>query len=790
MQKDLRAHAAMLSAISAVLLAQAAQGAVLEEVVVTAQQREQSLQDVPVAVTAITAADLDRGVITDIIDLQNSVPSLVAYTANRPASSTAFYLRGIGTSGSDAGLEGAVGFFVDNVYRSRSGTALGDLVDIESVQVLRGPQGTLFGKNTTAGAITVRTVAPIMNESEAKVGAMLGNYGATRFTGSVNIPMIDDTLALRFSGSRNQRDGFIEDPVSGLSYNDRDRWFIDGKLLYTPTANLGVLLRVDHAQASESCCQTVRRSNTPGSPVVALLNGLAEAGGFRYPVSPDPTRYRNSINGPAPVADFDDSGISLQVDWGIGEASLTSVTGYRVFESFTANDVDFTGADLLYQSIDFDAQTFSQEFRLQGLAQAGRFDVDWLVGAFYADERIDWSEAPDLRPDLQPYFSALLGNPALGSLYAPMDNFAGNDARQEGESFALFTHNIIALSDRWNLTLGLRYTSDEKEAVSEAYSNYPGGQLPFSGLGLPFPPQHSYDLEFSDESTNGAVTLDYTFSDQLMVYASASTGYKAGGFVMVREAAGPLHSTNAACSQNNDIAFEGGGLPAVYNCDPRDPRFDSETVEAFEVGVRSELFDRRLSLNVTAFYADYSDLQLNVFDGLSFVIRNAGSAVTRGFEVDSSYLAPIEGLSFSLSLAFTDTEYGSEVPALQTGEPALGGEPLQHAPRWSGALAMNYDVTLGGRDAFLRAEYAFTDEQFSSTRIDSIGEELSIGSFQIFNMSLGLELVADLEIGAFCRNCLDERYANFLANSVGQPGSKEAFIANPREFGLNVSKRF
>jgi outer membrane receptor protein involved in Fe transport len=311
-------------------------------------------------------------------------------------------------------------------------------------------------------------------------------------------------------------------------------------------------------------------------------------------------------------------------------------------------------------------------------------------------------------------------------------------------------------------------------------------------LGLPFPAQHSYDLDFSDDSTNGAIILDYAVSDEVMVYASASTGYKAGGFVTVREAAGPLFSANAACSASDSVAIPGGsGLPTIYACDPRDPRFGSETVNAYELGIRSRLFGRKLQLNLTGFYADYSDLQLNVFDGFSFIVRNAGSAVTQGAELETIFFTPVQGLQLALNLAYTDASFGSEVPALQAGEPALAGEPLQNAPEWAGAATLDYAFSAFGRfDSFVRAEYSFTSSQFSSTRIGSLGEALEIDSFELLNLSAGVELGKGLQVSAFCRNCLDERYANFYANAVAQPGSKEAFVGNPREFGLTVMKRF
>jgi iron complex outermembrane receptor protein len=760
------------------------------EIVVTAQRRSQALQDVPIAVTAFSAEMLERGVVADITDLQASVPSLNITTNNRPSTSTSFRLRGVGTSGLDTGLEGAVGFFVDGVYRSRSGTALGDFVDVERIEVLRGPQGTLFGKNTSAGAITVATRRPVHDfEGFGEVG--FGNYNARRASGAINLPLIEDRLALRLSGAYFEREGFIEDVARNDGYNDRDRWAATAKLLFSPSGALDILLTADYAEANESCCQSVRLSNAPGSPIVPLLSGLATARGATYFATPIPNSYVTSING-EPIADFKDYGLSLQVDWDLGFAALTSISSYRDFDSFSGNDADFSGADLVYQKVGFESQNWSQELRLQGNLAGPAAGLDWLLGVYYADERIASFERPNIGGDLQAYFTALLRSATLGALYPEQQSAFGNNAEQSVESWAVFTHNILNLTDKLALTLGARYTSDDKQGFSNTFWNHPAGQFPFSGLGLPFSAHYSYVADFSDEAVTWTAILDYDWTDELMTYISAGSGYKSGGIVMNREAGGLVYSRNAACSASAAVALPaGGGLPTIFRCDPRDPRFDSETVTAFEAGLRSRWFNGALTINFTAFHAEYEDLQLNVFDGLVLRIQNAGSATTEGAELETQWRTPLEGLTLGAAVSYTDASYGGEVGIIQQGQPAVGGLPLENAPEWAGALSGNYERDVFGADTFfVRGEYLFNSDQEASTRISSTGGRLYIPSYELFNATIGLARANGLEIAAYCRNCLDERYANFLFDSVAQSGSKDQFVGNPLEYGIRIRQAF
>lgn len=763
---------------------------VLEVITVTAQKREQDLQDVPIAVTAIRGDELEAAAITTITDLSKSMPGFTVNESNRPATSTTISLRGIGTSGNDAGLEGAVGVFVNGVYRSRSGMGLGDLVDIDRVEVLRGPQGTLFGKNTSAGALVVETRDPTY-DLEGFVEATLGNYNLRRYSAVANLPVIDDKLAIRLSGRIHERDGFVEDTAVNKTYNDRDRSYLMGKVLYEPTDSLSFLLTADVASTDESCCQSVRYSNADGSPIVAVLSGLAGANGLNYPVNPDPFAYETSIN-VDPIASNDESGASLEVKWSGNNVDLISISSYRDFESRNFNDVDFSPADLVRQDVKFDVTSISQEIRLSGTTSGLGEGVEWLVGGFYSTEDLDYLERVDLGSDLEPYFSLLI-NDVIGALYSQQENAFGAAAVQDTKAYAIFTHNIFHLTDRMDAVIGLRYTDEEKNTEANPFFNLGVASLPFAGLGLPFAPQHAYDTVYDDDALTGNFSLSYDVADEIRTYISYSTGFKSGGHVFGRDAAGPLYSTNLACSSSGTIAFPAipPSIPTIYACDAKDPSFDSETVKSYEIGFRSRLNDGALLLNVTLFRSKYDDLQLNTFDGFGFVVKNAGTATTQGLELETKWATPVDGLTLQSNLSYLDTEFGDEVGSLASGQPAVGGEPLTGAPEWSGMLAASYQKPFAnGMTGFLNISYSFQDESYTSTRVASDGGEFVVPRVHSLDLSVGLDLQEGFQVKAFCRNCTDENDPTYSFASVVQPGSVGTFLTNPVEYGVSLSKTF
>lgn len=762
----------------------------LATVTVSAQKREQNLQDVPLSVTVVTGEDVEKAGTGTITDLQVTVPGLTVAEANRPATSTTIRIRGIGTNGNDGGLEGAVGFFLDGVYRSRSGMGLSDLVDIKSVQVLRGPQGTLFGKNTSAGALLVETKDPSY-ETEGEVSATFGNYDLQKYTGILNVPLIEDKLAVRLVGSHHKRDGFIEDSVTGADYNDRDRTSIAGKVLFEPTSNLSFLLKADYSKQDESCCQLVRLTNPSSSALVGLLSSLANGVGASYPTDPNPEARLTSIN-IKPVVDTEDKGISLTTEWAWGEVDVKSITSYRDFYNLTYNDVDFSGADIVRQGVTLDAQQFSQEFQFNGRFDGLFAGVDWLVGAYYADEEIFYHEKVSTGASVGPYFSALI-NSTVGALYPAVENGFGADATQDGQTFAIFTHNIIDFSERVHGAVGLRYTDETKDVVSNPFFNVGPTTLPFSGLGLPFSPHHPYDQTFTDDAVTGSVSLTYDWTDAINTYVSYSRGFKSGGFALGREAAGPVYLNNATCSDSGTIAFAAvPGIPDIYACDPKDPSFDSETADSYELGWRSILADGSLLLNVTAFYTEYSNLQLNQFDGLGFVISNAGSATTQGWELEGQWVTPVDGLTLSTNVSWIDAVFGDEVGSLASGEPAVGGQNVGGSPKWSGSLTANYERRLNDTlDFYAFGTYSYAGDQRSAiARLGTDGSPLITPGSDLINLGAGLQFQNGLEVSVYCRNCTDEFVEAERSSAVAQSNARETYLGNPREYGITVRKTF
>ena len=765
-----------------------------DEVIVTAQKRAQSLQDVPIAVTAISGADLELSETNTITDLAETVPGFTVNEANRPATSTSISVRGIGTAGNDTALEGSVGVFINGVFRPRSGLALGDLVDIDSLEILRGPQGTLFGKNTSAGAVVLKTKDPVLNEFEGFGEVTLGNFGLQKYSGAVNVG--GENFGVRFSGQLNDRDGFITDTVTGAEYNDRDRAYVIGKALWEPTDQFRLLLTADYASNDDSCCQSVRLSN-PNSPVVGLFAALAAGSGAEYPVNPDPTSYTTSVNA-APVTDNDDAGVSLEVNYDFGGVDLTSITSVRDFSSFTFNDVDFSGADLVTQGVEFNVNSFSQELRLNGTFDGFAGGVDWLIGGFYSTDDFESNADVNIGSDLEPFFTVAFGNnPTLGALYAEQEDAFGQRVDADAEAFALFTHNIISLSDRLDLTLGLRYTDETKNTVTNPFFNHGVATLPFAGLGLPFSAQHSFDGQFNDDAFSGTASLGYDLTDDIRTYVSYNRGFKSGGHVFGRDGAGQLFAPAAAPGDEacvfGALAFPGvpGALPPIFNCQPVDPTFQSETVDSYEIGFRSTLLDGTLKFNATAFLSEFDNFQLNNFDGFAFRISNAGSATTQGVELESVWLTPLEGLSLQGAVSYIDATFGDEVGSLAAGEPVVGGEQIGDAPEWSGTVGFNYEASFGENiTGNLNASYSFRSESFGSTRVASDGSELVVPSRDTIIASAGLQLPHGVGVSVFCRNCADSDEFTFVFNSVAQAGSKDVFLQTPREYGISLRKTF
>ncbi|MFT3756858.1 MAG: TonB-dependent receptor [Pseudoxanthomonas sp.] len=481
---------------------------------VTAQKREEAAQDVPISVTALSEQLLKDTGVRDIKDMQVLVPGLTVTSTQNEAITTA-RIRGIGTVGDNVGLESSVGVVIDGVYRPRNSVGFGDLGQLERIEVLKGPQGTLFGKNTSAGVINVVTRRPSYSQ-EAEGEITVGNYGATGVAGSYN-DALGEHAAFNIYAAKRKRDGWM-DVVTGAGPraedDDYDQNFhtLRAKLLLEPTDNVDILLSGDFTSREENCCSAVQLVSGSTAPLINALGG-----GNAIATTADPWA-RTSYSNRSTSQDIKDKGVSAEINWDFGTATLTSVTASRDWQSINGLDYDFSAADLLYRNADKDEsftgfKTFSQEIRLAGSTDK----IDWLVGVFYADEDLKRDETYRVGAAYEPYLSSLVGAQALPGLAAALNptlsaisqqagmpagtlsintanpatvlsqfsgraygtNFAGlgtlDHYKQNAKSTALFTNNTWHATDALDVTLGLRYTQ-EKKTLTSLYSN-PNGSL-------------------------------------------------------------------------------------------------------------------------------------------------------------------------------------------------------------------------------------------------------------------------------------------------------------------------
>ncbi|QNA83345.1 TonB-dependent receptor [Sphingomonas sp. So64.6b] len=664
-------------------------GSANDDIVVTAQGRAQALADVPLAVTAINASSMERTGASDIRQLAQIAPSLQVSSTGNEANGSA-RLRGIGTVGDNPGLESSVAVFVDGVYRSRSGIGLNELGDIERVEVLRGPQGTLFGRNASAGIISIVSKSPSFDRFSAGAEASYGNYDYYRLGGNVNVPL-GETLAARIDGVYVNRDGFYKDVTNGTKINNRDRYFVRGQLLFEPSSDLKVRLIGDYTKRNENCCtavyidQTVAPANrgllTTANPIIPVLRALGQpTAAFSDPYS----RNVYLTPGRSYGGETKDWGVSGQIDYDFGAAQLTSITAYRDYGNYQASDTDYSYVDILYRAPGKDAgfrgfKTFSQELRLQGSAFGEH--LDWLVGAFYGDEKLevrdnlrfgsqygrfaacriinggglafafDPTASGCIRTSLRPVVSGAFGaaGPSILAGFDRLDQVRNvgetqSAYRQSSKNFAFFTHNIITIVDELKLTVGLRYTNETKKldasfgndniycpaqqaALTPFLTNaglaaVAGGLISLTCQGNSTSELNgaSINSERKEDEFTGTAILSYKVTPDLLIYGSYARGYKGGGFNLDRSALkAPI--LPIAGIPTTTFAAAGGPQALVGNL-----QFDQEINNALEIGAKYS--SGPFSLNVAAFRQKFKNFQLNTFNGSVFLVQNVNSCST------------------------------------------------------------------------------------------------------------------------------------------------------------------
>ncbi len=641
------------------------------EIIVTATRRAQALSDVPIAVSAIGEAQLVNSGASDLRSLNQLAPSLLVSGATAQVNFTA-RIRGVGTVGENPGIESSVALFIDGVYRSRTGTGLGDLGEIERVEVLRGPQGTLFGRNASAGLISVTTKQPQF-DTEFGGAVTYGNYDNIRLEGMANAQLVPDQLAVRLEGLFHKRDGFIKDTLTDRSFNDRDRWMLRGQVRWEPTDTLSVRLIGDYMKADEQCCaatvQTPRglardaagNVITTPNPLVGIVGALGARipYGAEYQVAISPARDYAAIT--------KDWGLSGEVNWDLGLGKLTSITAYRDFRNTQGQDPDFENLDIWYRdSLERRFRTFTQEVRLQGGAFNDR--LDWLVGGYFSNEKLRTEDDIRFGADIERFGDCLVIagiaptslNPALprcttlppavwpgyaglaaafGTARLPETGIGdGTFFDHKSRNYAFFTHNVIDIvPDRLSLTLGGRYTNERKEidgvfnmtnTLCAALRNVASGAAAIpcaiNGTAGPGIAANDPNRVRSEDEFTGTVVLSWKPVRDLLLYGSWARGYKAGGFnldtsaldIVCNPAAGtPAQQAACAAQLARPANTVGNARPEAI-----DLQFASETVESIELGAK---FSRPgFSANLALFRSAFSNFQLNTFNGVNFEVTN------------------------------------------------------------------------------------------------------------------------------------------------------------------------
>jgi iron complex outermembrane recepter protein len=803
-----------------------------DEIIVTASKREQTLQDVPISVSVTSAERIERAQIRDLIDLQSVVPSLKV-PQFQSATQTNFVIRGFGNGANNAGIESSVGVFIDGVYRSRSASAIADLPEIERVEVLRGPQSTLFGKNVSAGAISVITKKPQFKFG-LKAEATAGNYGQIAGKLSATGP-ISETIAVRASGSFDTAEGYTKNINIGGKVNNRNRYAFRGDVLFEPSDSLSFRLLADYNRINEICCSAVPIQN---GPVTAFIGRSTTLGGLGAAIG-DPARIyeyevvynqnpRNKLTG---------KGVSLQGDYELSGAKITSITAFRKQSSFNNLDVDFTGADIIDQLNGLDIKSLSQELRI---ASDGDGPFSWLVGGFYAKEKINTSEDIRWRSQARPFINFLSGNAITlleslqaaisppgtiipGSTYIRPGQGVNAQYELKNDSYSLFGQADYELTDSLTISGGVGYLSDKKKAQSISLSNdafarlnlnnlsfgpipiaaLPGAGLqgvalslagPTATLASPIPVNFfgalglggvqflSQPIDYPNATENGVLKdnklvymgrVAYDFSDNLNAYVSYSKGWKAGAFNLSRDSRPP---------DPNGI-----GRTAA-----------PEDVTVYELGIKGS-FDGGF-VNLAVFKQSIKGFQSNAFTGTGFNLVNAGKQSVKGFELDASY-RPFGGLTLGLGVTYLDPLYDSFARAacvLVSIDPRctpgvqfrdLSGTRPSGISKWSVNLSGNYDVEIGGGwKGFIRGDYSYA----SNTDVSPSSAPLAISTvdFNNVNASIGIGNVDKFEMQFWVRNLTKDKSLQTVFSSVAQSGSFAGYPVAPRTYGVTLRKTF
>lgn len=633
--------------------AQAQDTRVLEEVLVTAQKRSQSVQDIPLAVTALSATMLDERGITDIASLATSVPGM---HFSESGNNTRITIRGIGTEQTTVTGDPGVAFHIDGVYQARSSAGEALFYDLARVEVLRGPQGTLYGRNATGGSVNLISNAPD-DDLGGDVEVQFGNYNQQRLRGVLNMPLLDETLLMRLSGQYEARDGYYENLTPGADdLEDADNINVRAQFLYRATPDFDALLSLNYSTAEGAGQGSAAQGEYPEPPPFFINAKFAAA----TPNPSDPRKIRTSG-----VADRDNDrqGATLTLNWELGAVAIKSITAWQDNNVSTVRDFDLSDADILNENSIQESTQYSQELQFTSTSDG---PLEWLAGLYWLSEKTDaeyWLNDMGEGLSTYPFFPTIdvgLSDPS----------YFGNNSTTETDALGVFGQASYSISDSVKLTAGLRYSQDEKESsIFRKEFTAPEGA--------------SFKKDGDWDSTTWKVAADWNVTDESMLYASVSTGFKSGGFLQ------------------------------TVGTDP----YDEEEVLAWEIGSKNRFFDNRLQANVSAFFYEYTDMQLRTIRGLDTVVTNAGESEIKGIEVELVG-RPTAALELSAAFAFTNAEFTDYIdtdPQDGTDDVLdLSGNSLARSPDATVNLSAAYSWDFDAGSLTASANYYWSDEVYFS----------------------------------------------------------------------------
>ena len=774
----------------------------LEEVIVTATRRTERLQEVPMSVTAFTGDFLQDSGINNLANLDEYTPNLMV-TPGPSSRSTSFRIRGIGSAGTNSGIDPSVGIFLDGVYQGRAGMSISDLVDVERVEILRGPQGTLYGKNTAAGALSVITKRP-SSEFESLMELSYDTDELLQLRGMANLPLGEGKHAVRVSGFVVDGDHLYENTYNGEGLNDASKWGGRARFLFDMGGQNGgndygeFLVTLDYTKEDKDCCAfavmnysglsplNTPSTNSPSAELSASLglndlgrpilqyNAFEDSEGFSPPDA-DPFSDDYWLNGDM-HSKIEVGG--LGVEWNRDLASnntLTWINAWRFYDNDSAYDGDFTAYEASVASDKIDLDQYSSELRIA--TPAGEtFESQAGLYAYYSE----FDSVGKLGQGQSLYENAIIrieGTPidAPMSLFFPEGSVNTDDNTYTTTSYAAFGQMVWNISEEFSTTLGLRYTYEKKEREGSQVSD------PVPPLGLELPPiagpDQEYDSNRSDTNLSPSISLRYFYTPDIMGYASISQGFKSGGFDQRR------------------VSSDSNG------------EFDEETATNYELGWKTTLYNRRLQFNGTLFLVDYEDFQSQAFDGAQVRVTNAGDLRSYGTELELTFI-PTANMTVGSAIGYVKAEYESfdngqctieQVftkyyieDGAQFGSPGtqsvckqdLANKPLDNAPEWTISSYLQYDFDLGDQLlGIVRLEHSFIDDYYLDQDLD---ENLVNDEVNLVNLRLTLSNTSrDWDVTVWGRNMLDEEYYSWGLD-IPTLGGFAGIVAPQAAYGVTL----